>query len=74
MATKYVILKQSTAPEKGEIESLDVVGEAEGASDESAINTFLATGDNGETFGEGNYRAVPARSWKVHEKKRKISW
>jgi hypothetical protein len=72
VATKYVILKKD--PDETSGEKLAVVGEAEGSSDLAAINVFLDIVENAEKYGEGDYRAVPARSWKLHPKRRKVSF
>lgn len=68
--TKYVILK-----EVDEVSgTCEPIGTHEGGSDEGAIRAYLATADNGEKYGEGNYRAVPERSWKLHSMTKKISF
>jgi hypothetical protein len=72
--TKYQVLKATATDGKSELYA--PIGTADGHNDDDAINNFLAAGDNGETYGEGDYRAVPARSWreKPHTKKKKISF
>lgn len=62
--TKYVVLRSDS-----NAEAYKPIGEQEAGNDQAAITTFLeqpATGGqelNGEKFGEGDYRAVPKRSW-----------
>ena len=79
MATQYVILKQNTeasSTDEGRFKSWSEIGAAEAGGDLAAIKEFLSQGDNGEAYGEGNYRAVPKRSWaeEAHPIKRKISF
>lgn len=70
MATTYVILVQSASDPS----SYKEIGAQDGASDLTAIKTFLER--SGGTYGEGKYRAVPKRSWskEPHELKSKVSW
>lgn len=76
--TLYVILRAGLVGELAPNESAEItykeVGSIRASNDEAAVNTFLETGDNGEKYGEGNYRAVPKRSWpdSPYEKKRKV--
>lgn len=71
--TKYKILRgQDTSPVESPL--FGVVGEAEGSSSKDAIKVFLAEGENAETFGEGTYVAVPARSWDPQPIAKKISF
>lgn len=69
MATKYVVLRSDSGAEL-----YAPIGEQEAGNDQAAITSFLAVEVagtlNGEKHGEGDYRAVPARSWQ--EKPRPI--
>lgn len=60
--TQYVILKSDSGAEL-----YAPIGEQEASSDQTAITRFLEAEVsgvmNGEKFGEGDYRAIPARSW-----------
>lgn len=74
--TNYVILQQIEIPGTDHAVAYQEIGTAVGGNDDAAINTFLTTGDNGEVYGEGKYRAVPRRSWapQPREKKRQVSF
>ena len=75
MATKYVILRSDSGAD-----SYAPIGEFEAGNDQAAISNFLEVEDggvlNGEKFGEGDYRAVPRRSWAAEPRpiRRKISF
>lgn len=76
MATTYVILRSDT-----EAESYKPIGAQEAGNGDAAITTFLSENDKdgnvrGEVFGEGDYRAVPKRSWEDKPKpiRKKISF
>lgn len=75
--TLYVILRAELHATLGGSDttlSYEEVGTVRASNDSAAVNTFLEAGDNGEKYGEGNYRAVPKRSWpdKPYEKKRRV--
>jgi hypothetical protein len=73
--TNYVVLRSDT-----DANSYTPIGEQEAGNDQAAITTFLEQeidGQlNGEKHGEGDYRAVPKRSWdeKPRPIRKKISF
>jgi hypothetical protein len=73
--TVYVILRSDT-----EKEAYTPIGQQDAGNDQAAINTFLEQEKdgrlNGEIHGEGDYRAVPKRSWddKPRPIRKKISF
>lgn len=73
--TKYTILRSDSG-----VELYAPIGVQEAGNDQSAITSFLEQENggtlNGEKFGEGDYRAVPARSWdeKPRAVRKKISF
>jgi hypothetical protein len=62
MATVYIVLRS-----EGGKELYAPIGEQEAGNDQAAITSFLAVEEGGtlrgEKYGEGDYRAVPKRSW-----------
>jgi hypothetical protein len=60
MATKYIVLREV---EVANVKAFEPIGEQEAGNDLQAVRSFLEQGDHGEVYGEGNYRAVPKRSW-----------
>lgn len=69
--TLYVILRQVS-----DGDAFEEIGVARAGNDDAAINLFLENGDNAELYGEGEYRAVPKRSWpdEPRSKRKKISF
>lgn len=66
MPTAYIVLRSDT-----DAEAYVPIGEQEAGNDQAAIKTFLDQvvegKPRGEGFGEGDYRAVPKRSWPKDE-------
>lgn len=62
MPTNYVVLRSDS-----EAELYVPIGEQEAGNPDAAITSFLEVEDagvvRGEKYGEGDYRAVPKRSW-----------
>ena len=56
--TTYVILRSEF-----DAKLYTEVGAAEAGNGDAAIDAFLEIEKNAAEFGEGDYRAVPARSW-----------
>lgn len=75
MATIYVVLRSDSGADL-----YQEIGTQEAGNDQAAITNFLAGTEagvlRGETYGEGDYRAIPQRSWadKPREVKKKVSF
>lgn len=72
--TLYVILRSPLTKELGAKFVYEEVGTIRASNDSAAVNGFLEVEGNAEKHGEGNYRAVPKRSWpdSPYEKKRRV--